>query len=523
MNHFFNNLKLAKKMLIAPVVVLVFLILLAVGIYVSLAMQKSALNDIYNNRFKQYQNSAKILNDITGVQGNLSRILNWIKVNYDANTVQKAIGEQKTLLTEDVELIKKLLNSGSLTTEEKKLFKSALDNLIEYQKSIMGVLDTSAVDVNTAIQLMSMTDGKHEELTLFLKKLLTFEDNLSKEKYNDAIASINLTITIFLIVIAIAVILSFFITIMITRIVTKPINETIGVLSQLADGDLTQKINLQSKDEIGMLVQSVNSMRSKMNHAVGQAMQISGVLSDSASQEAAAIEETSASLDEIASMTRQNATNTEAANQLMISARDAINKANESMSGLTQSMKEITKASEQTQKIVKSIDEIAFQTNLLALNASVEAARAGEAGAGFAVVADEVRNLAMRATESARGSSNLIGDIVNKVKNGESLVSVTSTAFGQVTTSSNKVVDLMSEIAAASKEQAQGVDQVNRAIAEMNVTTQQTAGNAENLSSVMSIFKTEQEDTDEPVVRTSKSDFTGKKPVAMIGLEKKDF
>ncbi len=528
MNNLFSNLKLGKKMLIAPTVVLVFLILMAAGIYVSLAMQKGALNDIYNNRFKQYQNSAKILNDITGIQGNLSRILNWIKVSYDAAAIQKSISEQKTLLAEDVALINKLLSSGVLTEEEKKLFKSAHDNLAEYQKGVMGVLDTSAIDVNTAIQLMSMTDGKHEELTLFLKKLLTFEDKLSKEKYEDAVASINLTITVFLIVIALAVVISFFITIVITRIVIRPIHETIDVLSQLADGDLTQKINLESKDEIGMLVHSVNTMRGKMNHAVGQAMQISGVLSDSASQEAAAIEETSASLDEIASMTRQNATNTEAANQLMISARDAINKANESMSGLTQSMKEITRASEQTQKIVKSIDEIAFQTNLLALNASVEAARAGEAGAGFAVVADEVRNLAMRATASAKGSSDLIGDIVNKVKNGENLVSVTSTAFGQVTDSSNKVVDLMSEIAAASKEQAQGVDQVNRAIAEMNITTQQTAGNAENLSSVMSIFKTENDESADFTVKAKTAGLKAAKPVikkqlAMIEIEKKDF
>lgn len=520
MSNYFNNLKLAKKMLIAPIVVLVFLILLAVGIYISLAMQKSALNDIYNNRFKQYQNSAKILNDINSIQGNLSRILNWIKVNYDNNIVQRATDEQKALLAEDLGLIKKILGSAVLTNEERKLFKDAQDNLVDYQKAVMAVLDTSAVDVNTAIQLMSTTDGKHDQLNMLLKKLLTFEDELSKGKYQSAIASINLTITIFLIVVVLAVVLSFVITIMITRIVIKPINQTIGVLSRLADGDLTQKIDLESRDEIGMLVQSVNTMRSKMNHAVGQAMQISGVLSDSASQEAAAIEETSASLDEIASMTRQNATNTEAANQLMISARDAINKANESMNGLTQSMKEITVASEQTQKIVKSIDEIAFQTNLLALNASVEAARAGEAGAGFAVVADEVRNLALRATESARGSSNLISDIVSKVKNGESLVGTTSTAFGQVTTSSNKVVGLMGEIAAASKEQAQGVDQVNRAIAEMNVTTQQTAGNAENLSSVMSIFKTEQDDTDEFAIKATS---TGKKAVARIGLDKRNF
>ena len=201
------------------------------------------------------------------------------------------------------------------------------------------------------------------------------------------------------------------------------------------------------------------------------------------------------------------------------------------MGGLTKSMKDIAKASEQTQKIVKSIDEIAFQTNLLALNASVEAARAGEAGAGFAVVADEVRNLAMRATESAKGSSDLIGDIVEKVKNGESLVDITSAAFNQVTDSSNKVVELMSEIAAASTEQSQGVDQVNKAIAEMNISTQQTAGNAESLASVMSIFTTERTDADQTTtlkVQRSASTHSGggargKKPAALISMNKKDF
>jgi len=163
------------------------------------------------------------------------------------------------------------------------------------------------------------------------------------------------------------------------------------------------------------------------------------------------------------------------------------------MAGLTVSMKEITKASEQTQRIVKSIDEIAFQTNLLALNASVEAARAGEAGAGFAVVADEVRNLAIRAKDSAHDSSSLIDDIVKKVKEGEILVHVTDTAFSEVTSSSDKVASLMAEIAVASKEQSQGIGQINSAVAEISNTTQQNAGNAETLTDIMSMFKTENE------------------------------
>jgi methyl-accepting chemotaxis protein len=249
-------------------------------------------------------------------------------------------------------------------------------------------------------------------------------------------------------------------------------------------------------------------------------MLISDGLSDASSEGAASLEETSASLDEIASMTKRNAENTREANKLMLSAKESIKKANDSMAGLTSSMKDIAVASEQTQKIVKSIDEIAFQTNLLALNAAVEAARAGESGAGFAVVADEVRNLAMRATESAKNSSNLIADIVTKVRGGEKLVTATGSAFSEVTVSSEKVSSLMGEISAASHEQSQGIEQVNRAVADMSITTQSTAANAEDLSSVMSMFKTQTQEN-----MTNRGMFSGgakphgNKPPALIPFD----
>jgi methyl-accepting chemotaxis protein len=275
------------------------------------------------------------------------------------------------------------------------------------------------------------------------------------------------------------------------RLITKPVKESVGVIKKVAEGDLTQDIRVLSRDEIGELAESVNAMRKKMGEAVGQSMAISSVLSDSSSQQAASIEETSASLDEMASMTKQNAENTTAANHLMITVREAIEKANQAMTELTRSMTEIARASEQTQKIIKNIDEVAFQTNLLALNAAVEAARAGEAGAGFAVVADEVRNLALRATDSAKDTANLIQDIVNKVRGGEKLVTVTNDAFGSVIGSSKKVQELMEEIAAASREQSDGIHQINRAVADMNQVTQQNAANAEELASVMSMFRVE--------------------------------
>ncbi|HPL63988.1 MAG TPA: methyl-accepting chemotaxis protein [Syntrophales bacterium] len=491
MKKFFNNLKLSKKMLISPVLVMLFLTALAYGAFHGMSQQKAAIEDIFNNRFVAFQNSAKILQDAAIVHANLYKVLNWSSTNYDAQKIDALAKEQTQTIVKDIEFIKKLMGSGALSAEERKLYQAVLDNILEYQKPANGVIDIGSADINGAVMFMSVADERFQILSKSLYDLIALETKLSKESYDFSMTTFNNTLKIFLAVFAIAVILSLLTSISITRLIVRPINQAISVLRKVAEGDLTQRIEMNSKDEIGDLVDSVNTMREKMGDAVGQALQVSQILSDSSSQQAASLEETSASLDEIASMTRQNAANTNEANQLMISAKQAIKKANESMSELTRSMKDITGASEQTQKIVKSIDEIAFQTNLLALNAAVEAARAGEAGAGFAVVADEVRNLAMRATESARNSSNLIEDIVNKVRSGESLVNVTSTAFDQVTTSSDKVVELMSEIAAASQEQAQGLDQINSAMAGMNSTTQQNAGNAEKLASIMGNFRTE--------------------------------
>lgn len=497
MNHFFSNLKLAKKMLLAPLIVLVFLIILAYFTFSGFLMQKAAIDDIFNNRFQGHKNSAKVMNDISNVQGNLFRVMNWgaaaAKVgtifSHDSQEIENLAKKQLAVMNEDIELVKRILASGFLTAQEKKLYQAVLQNLLEYQKITAKAIELAKTGSETVY--VGMSEEQFVTLSKSLSVLLDLEEKLSKDKYGDSIRSFTLTMVIFIVLFLAAVILSCLTSILIARRVTRPIHETITGIKRLADGDLTQDINHESNDEIGELVQQLNSMREKMGGAVGEALQVSEILFDSSTQEAASIEETSASLDEIASMTRQNASSTTEANRLMNSAKKTIQDANASMSELTSAMKEIAQASVQTQKIVKSIDEIAFQTNLLALNASVEAARAGEAGAGFAVVADEVRNLAMRATESAKNSSRMIENIVTKVRDGENLVQITSSAFTQVTASSAKVVDLMEEIATASHEQAQGIDQINSAIAGMNTTTQVNTGNAEKLASIMSIFKTD--------------------------------
>lgn len=234
---------------------------------------------------------------------------------------------------------------------------------------------------------------------------------------------------------------------------------------------------------LNRVIEGLNNGADQVASASEQVSSSSQQLAEGASEQAASIEETSSSLEEMASMTKQNADNSHQADNLMKEANKVVIKANASMSDLTTSMDEISKASEETFKIIKTIDEIAFQTNLLALNAAVEAARAGEAGAGFAVVADEVRNLAMRAAEAAKNTASLIEGTVKKVNDGSELVSKTNKEFTQVAESSAKVGELIGEIAAASNEQAQGIEQVNKAVVEMDKVVQTNAANAEESAS----------------------------------------
>jgi methyl-accepting chemotaxis protein len=229
--------------------------------------------------------------------------------------------------------------------------------------------------------------------------------------------------------------------------------------------------------------------------ASGQVATSAQSLSQGATEQAASLEETSASMEEMASMTRKNAENSQTAAGLMGEVDTRVKESNQALSEMVSAMASIQSSSQQVAKIIKTIDEIAFQTNILALNAAVEAARAGEAGMGFAVVADEVRNLAQRSAQAAKDTAELIEASIAKAEDGNHKVEQVAASISGITGSITSVKGLVEEVSVASRQQSQGIDQVSQAIAQMEKVTQTTAATAEESAAASEELSAQAEDS----------------------------
>jgi methyl-accepting chemotaxis protein/methyl-accepting chemotaxis protein-1 (serine sensor receptor) len=230
-------------------------------------------------------------------------------------------------------------------------------------------------------------------------------------------------------------------------------------------------------------VSDLNSGAAQVASAAAQIASSSQALAQGSSEQAASLEETSSSSEEINSMAHKNTENTSAAAELVGRLLAAFTEANHALDGTVAAMQELTGSSEKISRINKVIDEIAFQTNILALNAAVEAARAGEAGMGFAVVADEVRNLAQRSAQAAKDTASLIEDSIDRSRDGKAKVDHVAVAIRAIADDSNKIHVLVNEVNVASQEQSRGIEQVAKAVTQMEAVTQRAAASAEESAS----------------------------------------
>lgn len=269
----------------------------------------------------------------------------------------------------------------------------------------------------------------------------------------------------------------------------RPINKLVRVSARIADGDLAQKITVDSQDETGRLMQAMHDMNNQLYEIVGRVRTSSETVSLAASEiangnndlaqrtksQAFSLKDTASSIEELSVTVSQNADNANEVSRLASHTREQAERGGEVVVNAVQAMTEINSASKRIADITGVIDEIAFQTNLLALNAAVEAARAGEEGRGFAVVAGEVRRLAQRCADAAKEISNLIEDSVKKVEGGSRLVDETGDMLHKILESVTEVSNYVTDIATSSREQSAGIENVNRAIIQMELATNQNS------------------------------------------------
>ncbi|CAK0753076.1 methyl-accepting chemotaxis protein [Gammaproteobacteria bacterium] len=271
--------------------------------------------------------------------------------------------------------------------------------------------------------------------------------------------------------------------------VESVVADTVTALESLAEGNLTARINSDHGGDFARINQHFNATAEQLGNLVGsirgsaQAVESASReiavgnadLSKRTEQQAASLEETGATMEELTATVKQNAANAGQANQFAQSARDVAERGGERMSEVVRTMTAITESASKIANIISVIDGIAFQTNILALNAAVEAARAGEQGRGFSVVAAEVRALAQRSAAAAREIKGLIDTSNSHIKGGSRLVGEAGQAMNEIVGAVKRVTDLMAEISAASKEQSEGIEQINQAVAQMDEVTQQNA------------------------------------------------
>ncbi len=284
----------------------------------------------------------------------------------------------------------------------------------------------------------------------------------------------------------IAAVLSYF---RLNRAIGRPLNEALDQFDAIAAGDLRRSVVITSRDEMGQLLEGIARMQRSLTETVrsvrGGSESIATAtrqiaagnidLSSRTEEQASALQETASSMEELTGTVKQNADNARQASSLAANASEIANKGSAVVAQVVGTMGEINQSSARIADIISIIEGIAFQTNILALNAAVEAARAGEEGRGFAVVAGEVRSLAQRSSAAAKEIKELIDTSVERVQSGSALVDEAGRTMTEIIGAVQRVTDIMGEIAAASEEQSSGIDQVARAVTQMDEVTQQNA------------------------------------------------
>jgi methyl-accepting chemotaxis protein len=481
-----KNWKIGTRLGVGFTLMSVLLLMISVVSFVRLNATQAEIDLILKDRYPKVGMVGEVQNNLAAM-ARMSRNMLIAGATGDSKKEADGIAKARSAGQQTLDELKKLITDGKglQLVNQMESAKAAYFKLLDEYLELIPQFRFDEADELLQTQLQPA----EADYLNRLDALANFQGELMNQAGENVEGTVSAAKTMIVVISAIATVLGVLINILTTRSIVTPVRQAVQVAQTVAAGDLTSRIEAESRDEMGQLLDSLKEMNDGLVKIVGQVRtgtqaiatasgQIAAGnqdLSSRTEEQASSLEETASSMEELTSTVKRNADNARQANQLALAASHVAAKGGDVVAEVVNTMGSINESSKKIVDIISVIDGIAFQTNILALNAAVEAARAGEQGRGFAVVATEVRNLAQRSASAAKEIKELINASVEKVESGSKLVTEAGSTMEEVVSSVRRVTDIMAEITAASQEQSAGIEQVNQAISQMDEVTQQNA------------------------------------------------
>lgn len=516
-----SGMSLGKRLTLSFTVIIAFMAFLAILSTTRIAGLNTEIGTIVNDRYPKTNIANRVKSQINEISRGMLGILimtNPTQIKAELENISKVTAENDAAFAE--------LDKTLTDEKARELFKAVVairDKNRPNQDSFVKLVNDDMKDEAQVKYLFSMRPLQTKYFAA-LDAFVKYQDSQMDSAGDSSAALAKQTEALIIAVAVIAALMSIGIGYLVTRSIVLPLRAAVTVTQNVASGDLTSNIESGAQDEVGRMMTGLKDMNDSLRSLVGDvrasAQTIASTaqeiatgnlqLNDRTVEQARTLEQTTSSMHELTQIVRQNADNTQAANQLAASASDVAVKGGAVVSQVVTTMGAIHASSKKIADIIGVIDGIAFQTNILALNAAVEAARAGEQGRGFAVVASEVRSLAQRSATAAKEIKALIDQSVANVETGSRLVGQAGTTMTDVVDSVQRVTTIMVELTSSNREQNASIERVNQSIVQMDEVTQQNAAmveeaasaaqsmhnEADNLSNAISVFKLgDQDDT----------------------------